>query len=117
MNVVVHDRFDGFGSVMSSETALFTSQRSILPSASHSLTISFFCSITGGLGSTLAPMSHTAMPGAAKWTAVRNKNGAASLQDFIVSLDAATPGFAKTGAAPAPAPAAGAKEVPAVAGE
>ena len=71
----------------------------------------------GGSGSTLAPMTHTAIPGAVKWTAVRSKNGAASLQDFIVSLDAATPAFAKTGAAPAPAPAAGAKEAPAAAGE
>jgi hypothetical protein len=78
--------------------------------------ISFFyvyLSTSGGLGSTLVPTTHTAIPGAVKWTAVRSKNGAASLQDFVVSIDAATPASAKTaGAAPAPAPAAaGAKDV------
>jgi hypothetical protein len=68
-----------------------------------------FC-ITGGSGSTLLPTTHAPIPGAAKWSAVRSKNGTASLQDFVVSIDAATPGFAKSGAAPPPAPAPG-KEV------
>lgn len=58
------------------------------------------------------PTTHTAIPGAAKWTAVRNKNGTASLQDFVVSVDAATPAFAKSGAPPPPAPAAAGKEPP-----
>jgi hypothetical protein len=73
-----------------------------------SLTALFY--IAGGSGSTLLPTTHAPIPGAAKWSAVRSKNGTASLQDFVVSIDAATPGFAKSGTAPPPAPAPG-KEV------
>lgn len=57
------------------------------------------------------------VPGSQKWTAVRSQNGTASLQDFIVSVDAATPAYAKSTAgapaAAAPAAAAGAAVVPA----
>lgn len=61
------------------------------------------------------------VPGSQKWTAVRSQNGTASLQDFIVSVDAATPAYAKLtapagvappAAAPVPAAAAGAAAVP-----
>lgn len=73
-----------------------------------------FFSTAADTASTLLPIPPVVLPSAQKWVPVRSQNGTASLQDFVVSVDAATPAYAKSSATAAP-PAGAAAPTPAAA--